>query len=332
MKVSVFGLLTTLIVAISPWQCSASPVVPGLANKHPLSEPQIGELLLGELRCIACHSRKGAPAPLEKIAPDLSDVGSRVAPDYLRRFIASPSASHSGTTMPDLLPTQTEDQRNNIADAITHFLVAQSPRKFQREAISGKEASVGKDLFHSVGCIACHSPRDESGKEVTREGVVELGHIPAKYSLSSLGEFLFQPLKVRPAGRMPDMKLTPVEAKAIASYLLGKADTTSKPLQPQDERVTLGRKYFQQFNCAACHKLGDIPAAASVGDLQDAKQERGCLAKVPGKAPNFNLNDDQVKAIRAALVKRPEPVSDQTHLAMTRFRQCDFTSISPTTT
>lgn len=316
-KVTAFGLLTTLIVLLPPWPCSAAPVVPGLANKHPLSESQVGELLIGELRCIACHGRKGAPAPLDKIAPDLSDVGSRVAPEYLRRFVATPSASHSGATMPNLLAAQTEDQRNKIADAITHFLVASSPRRFQREAISEKETSVGKDLFHTVGCIACHSPRNESGKEVTPAGAVDLRHVPAKYSLSSLGEFVFQPLKVRPAGRMPDMKLTPTEAKALASYLLGTADATSKPLQPQDELVSLGKKYFQQFNCASCHKLGDIPAAASVGDLNNANLERGCLAKMPGKAPNFNLNDYQIKAIKTALGKPPEPVSDKTNLAMT---------------
>jgi mono/diheme cytochrome c family protein len=302
-------------VALFASPCSAAPVVPGLANKHPLSEPQIGELLIGELRCIACHGRKGAPAPLERIAPDLSDVGSRVAPDYLQRFISSPSASHSGTTMPDLLTAEPEDQRNKIAEAITQFLVARSPRKFQYEA--KEEASEGKALFHSVGCIACHSPRDETGKEVTREGAVDLGHVSAKYSSLSLGEFLFQPLSVRPSGRMPDMKLTPVEAKAIASYFLGKADKKFAPLQTRDELVTLGKKYYQQLNCAACHKLGDIPAAAVVGDLQDANLERGCLAKMPGKAPHFNLSDDHIKAIRAALVKRPEPVSDKTQLATT---------------
>ena len=312
-----FALLTMLVVALFSSTSSAAPVVLGLSNKHPLSEPQVGELLLGELRCVACHSRKDAPQPLERPAPDLSDVGSRVAPDYLQRFIATPSASHSGTAMPDLLTTETEDQRNKIAEAITHFLVAQSPRKFQREAIGEKEAAAGKSLFHTVGCIACHSPRDESGKELTREGVVELGHIPAKYSLVSMGEFLFQPTRVRPSGRMPDMKLTPVEAKAIACYLLGKADTTTKPLQPRDELVTLGKKYFQQLNCAACHKLGNIPAAPVVGDLQDANLERGCLAKTPGKSPRFNLSANQAKTIRTALAKRPESVSDKTLLATT---------------
>jgi mono/diheme cytochrome c family protein len=240
-----------------------------------------------------------------------------MAPDFLRRFIASPSASHLGTTMPELFATETEEQRNKIAEALTHFLVAQSPRKFQREAIGEKEASQGKALFHTIGCIACHSPRDDAGKELMREGVVGLGHVPAKYSASSLGEFLFQPLSVRPAGRMPDMKLTPVEAKAIASYLLGKTETKSTSLQPRDELVTLGKKYFQQLNCAACHKMGDIPAAAVVGDLQEANLERGCLAKSPGKSPRFNLRDDQIKAIRLALAMRPEPVSDQVQLAST---------------
>ena len=109
------------------------------------------------------------------------------------RFVASPSASHAGTTMPDLLTIETDDQRTKIADAITHYLVAQSRRKFRREAVGDKEASEGKALFHTIGCVACHSPRDENGKETTRAGIVALEHVPVKYSLSSLVEFLFQP-------------------------------------------------------------------------------------------------------------------------------------------
>src|SRR4051812_48153965 len=111
-KASCFALLSMLIVTQFPGRCSASPVVLGLANKHPLSDPEMGELLLGELRCAACHSRRDAPRLVERTAPDLSDVGSRVAPDFLRRFIAAPSASHVGTTMPDLLASETEDRRD----------------------------------------------------------------------------------------------------------------------------------------------------------------------------------------------------------------------------
>ncbi len=244
MKLSGFALYAMLLVALLATPLFAAPIVLGLANKHPLSESQVGGLLLGELRCVACHSRKDAPQPLERAAPDLSDVGSRVAPDFLRRFIASPSASHSGTTMPDLLSAESPDQRAKIAEAITHFLIAQSPRKFQRQAIDEHDVSIGKALFHTVGCIACHSPRDDNRKEATHEGVVELGHIPAKYSLASLAEFLFQPARVRPSGRMPDMKLTRVEAKAIASYLLGTADTTAAPLQPRRQSCRARQEVF----------------------------------------------------------------------------------------
>ena len=127
-----FGLapLTALLL---PLIASADPVVPGLSHKHPLTEPQIGQVLMGELRCLACHTRKEAARLPEKAAPDLADVGSRVAPDFLRRFIASPSSAHAGTTMPDLLTTGTAEQRNKTAEAITHFLVAQSSRPFQPE-------------------------------------------------------------------------------------------------------------------------------------------------------------------------------------------------------
>lgn len=219
--------------------------------------------------------------------------------------------------MPDLLSAESPDQRAKIAEAITHFLIAQSPRKFQRQAIDEHDVSIGKALFHTVGCIACHSPRDDNRKQATHEGVVELGHIPAKYSLASLAEFLFQPARVRPSGRMPDMKLTRVEAKAIASYLLGTADATAAPLQPDANLVALGKKNFEQFNCAACHKLGDIPAAATVGPLDAANSMRGCLSKTPDKSPRFNLSDDQTKAIRAVLAKPAEPITDKALVAMT---------------
>ena len=219
--------------------------------------------------------------------------------------------------MPDLLAGESKDERDKIAEAITHFLVAQSPRKYQRQAAGGKEASEGRALFHTVGCIACHSPRDDAGKEIMRDGVVDLGHVNAKYSLSSLADFLFQPVRVRPSGRMPDMKLTTIEAKAIASYLLGKADSTPTSFKPRDELIALGKKHFQRFNCAACHKLGEIPAAPVAVDLGAANLERGCLAKTPAKAPHFHLSDEQIKAIRAALTKRPELISDKVRLATT---------------
>lgn len=55
--------------------------------------------------------------------------------------------------------------------------------------------------------------------------------------------------------RMPDMKLTRMESQAIAGYLLSEQNWKSQSLLPQDKLTALGRKYFQDLNCAACHKL-----------------------------------------------------------------------------
>ncbi len=314
MKSFGFALLAALLFLSS---VSASPVVPGLANNHPLSESQVGQLLIGELRCVACHSRKAATLSLERTAPDIAAVGSRVSPEFLRKLIASPSAAHAGTTMPDLLAAESAERREKIAEALTHFLVAQSPRKFDRQPTAETDAVAGKALFHTVGCVTCHSPRDDAGQEITRDDVVELGHVPTKYSLSSLSEFLYQPHRVRPSGRMPDMKLSPVEAKAVASYLLGKSDPKTAALHPQANLVALGMEQFQRLNCAACHKLGDRLPAKLVGDLESSDLTRGCLSAAPAKAPRFNLSETQTKAIRAALAQTAEPITDKQRLAVT---------------
>lgn len=327
MRTIAVPLLAMLLAASST---PAAPVIPALAKlpkptdedvigpkkKHPLSEAEVGQLFVGELKCAACHTNKADQPSPERAAPDLSDVGSRVSPEFLQRFMTSPATAHAGTTMPDLLANEPEDQREKTAEALTHFLVSLSAKKFERQPVHEKDASDGKTLFHTVGCVACHSPR-EGGKEVSPDGVVELGHVGGKYSVASLGEFLFQPTRVRPSGRMPDMKLTPAEAKAVASYLLGNGEAKAAAFQPQEKLVALGKEQFQRLNCAACHTVGNIPAAKPVGELATSDTSRGCLADKPGQSPRFDLSDEQRKAIRAALSTKPEPPTDMLRLAMT---------------
>jgi mono/diheme cytochrome c family protein len=332
---------TTFLLLFSvllPAMCSAEPVILGISNQHPLTEAQVGDLLLTELRCTACHQHPHAAHQLERTAPDLSNVGTRVAPDYLRQFIASPATAHHGTTMPNLLSDVTEAERSKIAEAVTHFLVAQSKQKFQHGIVADDAVATGKSLFHSVGCVACHAPRDDSGKElqdsiipqanadddeetkpknIPPAAAINLSHLPAKYSLDSLSAFLFQPQNVRASGRMPDMKLSPAEAKSVASYLLGKNELRTSALEPQTELVTAGKQYFQSLNCAACHQLTGISTPAKAVDLQTAKLDRGCLSNQLGKHPHYQLSDKQVSAIRAALSKPTEEVTDKSQLNKT---------------
>ena len=324
-------VISTLLVGTA----SAEPGDPALPGHHPLTQAQAGSLLISELRCAACHSGVERHSVPEKTAPDLIDVGARISPEYLRRYLASPSSVHPGTTMPDVLLSQPEAERGRIAEALTYFLVAQSKTVFQSEASGEIDRQQGKALFHSVGCVACHGPKEAladapqkpkrndeddddedktlAAKKAIKPIAVPLAHVAVKYSVKSLSEFLFQPLRVRSSGRMPDMKLTPAESLAIAGYLIGEQAQPRKALVSDTALVEQGRKHFQALNCAVCHALPGITAAPLIGSLREADLTRGCLSKVSaskpsGRSPRFDLNEKQLQAIVVAL--RAEPTAD----------------------
>lgn len=327
------ALLTFWLAITNSIVVAGDPALPG---NHPLTQSQAGDLLIADLRCAACHDGIQRSSLPEKTAPDLTDVGSRISPEYLRRFIASPLSTHPETTMPDVLGSRSVAERDKIAEALAHFLVARSKTEFEASKTEQLVREQGKSLYHSVGCVACHGPkealpevkkRNDEGdddedttladKKIIKPIAVPLGHISAKYSAKSLSEFLFQPLRVRGSGRMPDMKLTPAESLAIASYLVEEQRKPMKPLVPQEALVAQGKKYFQELNCAACHSLPDMKAAPVVSSLKDADLSRGCLSKTIGRSPRFNLDDAQNKAIVAALREAPKPDTDQLVAAKT---------------
>ncbi len=323
---------TLLLTIGKSW---ALPVVVDSSVGHPLSQAQVGDLLIGQFRCTACHDNREQDPILEKSAPDLSEVGARIAPDYLRRYLASPSLTQPGTTMPDMLNTRSETERAEIAEALTHFLISQSKKQFRPEADLEQDANVGKELFHSVGCVACHAPREVIARELTEEEdvkenenekekeknhdlvAVQLEHVPAKYSHQSLSEFLFQPLRVRSSGRMPDMRLTTKESEAIATYLLSEHRQVRESLSPRESLVQLGEKYFQELNCIACHALSNIPAVKARGSLRSADLGRGCLSNTGRNAPQFHLKETQIQAIVASLKRVKAVESVQVRIAQT---------------
>ena len=305
------------VLAVLPAGVSASPMILGLENKHSLTSVQQGDLIVGEMRCAACHKADQGRWLLEKAGPNLLEVGSRVSPLYLERFIASPSSVHPGTTMPDVLAGQSDEQRAEIAKAISHFLIAQSEQAFSSTPTTADDLKLGKELFHTVGCIACHSPLKEDGARKLGDGEKSLAHVAGKYSLKSLSEFLFQPHRVRPSGRMPDMKLTRIESKAIASFLIGDAVKEIASLKPVDDLVANGRRYFQQFNCAACHQMADIAPAPQAGLLSTLDTSRGCLSGEAGKHPQFHFNEKQLKAIRTSLEAKKQNTSDKDRIDIT---------------
>ena len=148
----------------------------------------------------------------------LDGVSSRVKPGYLRKFIAAPHAVKPGTAMPDVLAGLPAEQKAETVEALVHLLASTGTVK--QEKPQKKLIAVGRDLYHKVGCVACHGSRDAAGKQDKLFATsVPLGDLTAKYTLASLRGFIENPHVTRPSGRMPVL-LNAKEAGEVANYLM----------------------------------------------------------------------------------------------------------------
>jgi mono/diheme cytochrome c family protein len=280
-----------------------------------------GLLLLAELNCTTCHA---VPKSWEerlkpKPGPDLSAVGSRLDPDTLWLMIRSPQNRKKGTQMPGLFAGAEGDDEN--VEALVEYL---SSLKQPLPKVPAGDVERGKDLYHKVGCVACHEPaKDVRPPKVTADAEVEKpgnASVPIAladaYDFTALSHFLHNPLSVRPSGRMPDMRLSPQDASDIAAYLhvgrVAEKATARAALKIPKQGIEKGRDLFEKLNCIACHKPRNVvPASAGSGSsakpittkpLKDLSQDKGCLAeKQPSGTPRFDLNDLEKRAIKLAL-------------------------------
>lgn len=220
----------------------------------------VGNLLASSLGCAACHYDSRPEKNVISFAgPDLSEVAGRVRHEYLVDLIASPHQAKPGTIMPDLWAGKTDAQRRQSANAIAQFLVSDRPSPL--ESVSDQSASDrGQNLYHQIGCVACHSPfRRPDGQPIDQAdavpGSVPLGDLSAKYTLESLTKFLADPLAVRAHGRMPKLAADASEARDLATYLL-------KDLVVVKSKETLRRRVYQ----GAWERLPDFESLTVVDE------------------------------------------------------------------
>jgi mono/diheme cytochrome c family protein len=294
----------------------ASPFVSGLVNHSELTPAQKGKVLLSELNCAACHDLGTANASIKpKGAPTLDNPTARLRPDFLAQFIANPHAAKPGTTMPDMLHGLSNDERQQVVAAITDQLLAWSSGRVRLQEVDKEAVGRGRKLYHSVGCVACHTP------EAGAPDSVPLGSLEQKYHLDGLVKFLEDPLAVRPGGRMPDAGLDHWEAVDIASYLLRKQKVPAggeAVFTPDRTLSNKGYEALKQYRCLNCHQ----PDADTVkSPIQTTRLDEGCLSNQSGSWPHYQLGADQRDALKAALKPNaPAPTRhQQIEIEMARF-------------
>lgn len=200
--------------------------------QHARGDVSPGEKVLADLNCTACH--KAPPAVQARLAmpaaPRLGRDGARISPNWVRSFLINPAAQVPGTTMPDQLHSLSSAEKAEAAEAISHYLGSlRTPESAPLTSFNVELANLGESLFHSVGCVACHAPQELPPKKEDhtlaelaklQAGSAPLAKLSEKYALDDLADFLVDPVKFHPGGRMPSQRLTKVEARSLAFYLL----------------------------------------------------------------------------------------------------------------
>jgi len=325
-------------------ESSAVPMVAGFdrfARHQEIEMAAGGRLLIAELSCTACHN--AADEDLQpKRGPKLEGVGDRVQRDWIERFLTSPQTAKPGTTMPDVLVGLPVTEKPKIVAALAAFLATEHQPYPVLPANGGKalpdefwnlgNATHGQQLYHTVGCVACHEPDQDQEtvstepsaidrllEELDPEELAEMGldaaaravpsvphgDLGAKYTHKSLTFFLLDPEKVRPSGRMPSFKLEPVEASDIAAYLLReqKKNVAVNPFRDDPALVEEGKRLFVRFGCVNCHTAtgvqGSLPAKP-LGELQTGNKIR-CWGSPSQGLPQFALDQPQATAVVAAI-------------------------------
>lgn len=207
------------------------PIVPGFERFYAQAGSDAiagGRLLLAELNCTACHQADGALAAhlLKRQPPSLEGVGGRIVPEYAVKFIADPHGTKPGTLMPDLFAGVAPEERARQVRALVSFLFGSGrPRE---QAGNWQYAKHGDQLYHTIGCVACHETR--GGAEAAEAAGVRLGELGRKFTIASLAEFLKDPWRSRPSHRMPGFNLSNDEARDLAAFLVGDVDV--RPRKP----------------------------------------------------------------------------------------------------
>jgi cytochrome c2 len=276
----------------------------------------LGDRLLAELHCTACHEAKGAVAERigQSVASDLSLSNQRLRSDFLLSHLADPHDVDPTSRMPDLLVGKSSDDRIQIARALLSFLSEGTQIEAQQAQLARGSFERGKEVFYTVGCIACHQVPLSDDKPGFKDSLapssgISVDGVRSKYLFGGVVRFLEDRKSGHGRGSAPALQLEESEAIDVATYLAGGAvGGDGKSFEPDLQLISDGRRYFDSFHCGQCHgerdsgkaRTNPVSAAQSIQALENL--DGGCLSEIPSPGiPHYRLSSTQRKAILVAI-------------------------------
>ena len=237
-----------------------------------------GRELFANLRCIQCHQDdpgSGAMIELSADSPDLSDAAGRYNRPWLYQWILNPHKLRPNARMPRLLHGNQAPQQ--AADIVSYLLEGQQNEK---PVISSKKTmAYGQALYTGLGCNACHTLKPMQKPDPYGRTPHHL--LAAKWRVKPLVAFLKKPSTHYKWIRMPDFKLSDLEATVLAHYLMANSKSVlpNEPNAPKGDPAR-GKKLFASVGCANCHTSnpGKVTPTLSAAPLEELSgKSGGCL-------------------------------------------------------
>ncbi|TWT32830.1 c-type cytochrome [Blastopirellula retiformator] len=265
----------------------------------------VGRDLVRAHRCAACHEgdrQTELPAPaLDRVAGNLSQ------PWIVDRLTSAPEADDKSTRKMPHYNLHQED-----AEAIAAYLIAESATVGEKgEPVKKASAGIGKRMFRSLGCLACHQV-DKLGAAGPFSGG-DLSDIAAKRPPHFFAKWLEDPAALNADHRMPVYQLDGATRNHLAAYLStltksGKLASTPQAKQ-NEQQVKRGRELVQANRCDACHRLpGDLKSSEQkpLSPLTGGSLWRdACLVKPEvEKHPGYAFSAEEQAAIKTYLQQK----------------------------
>ncbi len=265
---------------------------------------QTGKTLIGRYGCFGCHDINGFGDDA-KPGPDLADFGTKDPRDLLFGATQPPRAERTWAhftetklrtpralatadtplVMPQY-PLQPADVRG-LAVMLRGLRAAPPPETYRVHPVRAAERQLAERVITGRGCQQCHQ-LDTQPSAISRYYVdahlapPQLLGVGARLRPQWLFDYLLAPGALRPwlQARMPNFRLTPAEAEAVAAYFAEQAGKSSslRPLSVPTltaERAHMGAALFERLRCVTCHKLSvgeGVEAAQLAPDLGLARQ------------------------------------------------------------
>lgn len=237
-----------------------------------------GEWLFQQTGCNGCHLIQGYEH-LPKAGPSLQRVAAKLSPEWIVEWVENPKHFRPRSRMPHFFLSRDE------SIDITAYLLAASvddarawldehPEPSGVDASSAALVEEGKKIAESVGCLGCHGFEGEafaSQVAVGKDIAPNLARIAEKADARWLYHWISDPRSYSDSSRMPRLRLSAEEARAVTSYLGTLSKDADRPADPElrrriatKESIDKGGALIRRYGCFGCHTINGMEAESRV--------------------------------------------------------------------